>query len=62
MATDTYSIGPGFRQAIQDNKLTPLGDEVYFSPQYSMVLTDVGALFYSKATNTVVVPKDLAPS
>jgi hypothetical protein len=56
MATDVFEIGQGFQQRIDDQKLTPLGPEVYFTPGYSMVLTDQGPLWYSKFTNEVIGP------
>lgn len=60
MAED-YSIGPGFKRVIQEMGLVPLGPEEYFSPGYSMVLTDRGPLWYSKLENRVVVPFALPP-
>jgi hypothetical protein len=51
-----YAIGEGFTQRIADLHLTALGPEVYFSPGYSMVLTDQGPLWYSKYENEVVGP------
>jgi hypothetical protein len=59
--TDTYVIGPGFRQRIQELSLKPLGNERYFSEDYSIVLTDKGPLWYSKPENVVVGPFADAP-
>ena len=51
-----YAIGEGLQQRIDDQQLEPLGPEVYFTPGYSMVLTDQGPVWYSKYENEVVGP------
>jgi cell wall-associated NlpC family hydrolase len=56
----TYDIGEGFRTRIDELGLTPLGPEVSFADDYAMVLTDRGALWYSRPENLVVGPT-LAP-
>ncbi|HLG72826.1 MAG TPA: hypothetical protein VK009_20600 [Chloroflexota bacterium] len=62
MDTTNLVIGDGFRQKIAELGLTPLGNETYFSPDYSMVLTDKGPLWYSKPANLVVGPFADAPA
>ena len=51
-----YVIGDGFAARIVELGLQPLGPEVYFAPGYSFVLTDAGALFYSRFENRIVGP------
>jgi len=51
-----YVVGEGFAAHIEEQGLQALGPEVYFAPGYSFVLTDAGALFYSKFENRVVGP------
>jgi len=52
----TYDIGEGFQTRIGELGLTPLGPEVPVADDYSMVLTDRGALWYSRPENLVVGP------
>lgn len=61
LTTDQFVIGEGFRQKIAEQNLTPLGNETYFSPDYSLILTDKGPLWYSKPANLVVGPFVQAP-
>ena len=56
MSDTDYVIGPGFQARIDELGLRPLGNEVYFAPGYSMVLTDQGPLWYSQSANEVVGP------
>jgi hypothetical protein len=53
-----YVIGEGLAARIAEKELHALGPEVYFAPGYSFVLTDGGALFYSKFENRIVGPSD----
>lgn len=61
MPKEDYVIGPGFQARIDELHLVPLGSERYFAPDYSMVLTDKGPLWYSKPENVVVGPFADAP-
>jgi hypothetical protein len=56
-----FVIGQGFKNRIAELGLTPLGNETYISPDYSIVLTDKGPLWYSKPANMVVGPFGTAP-
>lgn len=49
-----FVIGTGFKQKVDELKWTPLGNETYFSPDYSMILCAEGTLWYSKPANVVV--------
>lgn len=61
MDSSSFVIGEGFQEKIAELSLTPLGNETYFSPDYSVVLTDKGPLWYSKPANLVVGPFGQAP-
>lgn len=62
MANDQFVIGEGFRQRLTELNLTPLGNETYLSPDYSVILTDKGPIWYSKPANVVVGPFGDAPA
>jgi len=57
-----FAIGEGFAARIAELNLTPMGNETYVSPDYSVVLTDQGPLWYSKPANQVVGPFGVAPA
>jgi len=52
----SYVIGNGFQARIDELTLEPLGPEVHFSDEYSMVLSNRGPLWYSRPENRVIGP------
>lgn len=58
MATDTFNIGPGVREAMARKKDVPKGNEVYWSENWSLTPGQDWAYAYSKESNvTYAFPK-----
>ena len=49
-----FVIGQGFKDKLAELNWTPLGNETYFSADYSLLLCSEGTLWYSKPANQVV--------